>query len=450
MWPPFPAIESLFEADTIRIGAEPTLAKPLHRIVQADQERFFWVVEDLWQWLAAHGLSPLWSHAITFLTLCLGLAGAVWVVDFVILHVVAGFVKQRALHSRKPIYAILYQRKFFDRLLYLIPPGVILFGVDLFFQGFAPALVLVARVVTECVLIFTSLLVCFSLLDALNDLYQRSPEAQRRSIKGYIQIGKILLAFIAGILIVADILQKNPTSLLVGLGAAAAVLSLVFRDTLLGFVASIQLSAQDMVRPGDWIEMPGKQADGLVLDINLNSVKVQNWDNTITMIPIYSLVSESFINWRGMETSGGRRFTSRFWLDVDSVSPADEALLRRLASGPATASEAKATIELARSTSPQHLTNLALFRAHMEVWLFRNPTLNPRLLTFARYLSETTDHGIGFEIYAFTKNTENEYVFDTVKRSVTEHVIGCLPLFGLRLFQRPTGQNVTTALREPK
>ncbi len=401
MWPPFPAIESLFEADTIRIGAEPTLAKPLHRIVQADQERFFWVVEDLWQWLAAHGLSPLWSHAITFLTLCLGLAAAVWVVDFVILHVVAGFVKQRALHSRKPIYAILYQRKFFDRLLYLIPPGVILFGVDLFFQGFAPALVLVARVVTECVLIFTSLLVCFSLLDALNDLYQRSPEAQRRSIKGYIQIGKILLA-------------------------------------------------QDMVRPGDWIEMPGKQADGLVLDINLNSVKVQNWDNTITMIPIYSLVSESFINWRGMETSGGRRFTSRFWLDVDSVSPADEALLRRLASDPATASEAKATIELARSTSPQHLTNLALFRAHMEVWLFRNPTLNPRLLTFARYLSETTDHGIGFEIYAFTKNTENEYVFDTVKRSVTEHVIGCLPLFGLRLFQRPTGQNVTTALREPK
>ncbi|MDE6500054.1 MAG: mechanosensitive ion channel family protein [Rikenella sp.] len=335
-------------------------------------------------------------------------------------------------------------------MLYLVPLGVILFGIDLFFRGFAPALNLVARVAAECVMIFTALLVCFSLLDALNDLYQRSPEAQKRSIKGYIQIGKILAAFLAGILIVADILQKNPTSLLVGLGAAAAVLSLVFRDTLLGFVASIQLSAQDMVRPGDWIEMPGKQADGMVLDINLNSVKVQNWDNTITMIPIYSMVSESFINWRGMERSGGRRFISRFYLDVDSVGLADEGMLARLSSDPSTAELAKATLELARSTSPDRLTNLALFRAHMEVWLFRNPKLNPRMLTFARYLAETSDRGIGLEIYAFTKNTENEYVFDTVKRSVTEHVIGCLPLFGLRLFQKPSAHSLNGILQTPK
>lgn len=450
MWSSVFQFQPFFVGDTTQVGVDSVFSVHLDRIAQPVASRYFWVVEDLWQWLVAHGFSVGWSHAITFLTLCCGLALAVWAVDFVILHFVAGFVKGRAQHSRKPLYAILYRRKFFDRVLYLVPLGVILFGIDLFFRGFAPALNLVARVATECVMIFTALLVCFSLLDALNDLYQRSPEAQKRSIKGYIQIGKILAAFVAGILIVADILQKNPTSLLVGLGAAAAVLSLVFRDTLLGFVASIQLSAQDMVRPGDWIEMPGKQADGMVLDINLNSVKVQNWDNTITMIPIYSMVSESFINWRGMERSGGRRFISRFYLDVDSVGLADEGMLARLSSDPSTAELAKATLELARSTSPDRLTNLALFRAHMEVWLFRNPKLNPRMLTFARYLAETSDRGIGLEIYAFTKNTENEYVFDTVKRSVTEHVIGCLPLFGLRLFQKPSAHSLNGILQTPK
>ena len=356
------------------------------------------------------------------------------------------FIRYRVQRNKNRIGDILYKRKFFDRALYLAPLGVLLIGLETFFQGFTPELNTAARIVTECAIIFTLLLVCFSILDALNDAYQRSPEAQKRSIKGYIQICKVFLAFVAAILIVADIMQKNPTSLLVGLGAAAAVLSLVFRDTLLGFVASIQLSAQDMVRPGDWIEMPSKRANGMVLDINLNSVKVQNWDNTVTMIPIYSMVSEAFINWRCMETSGGRRFICRFPLDVRSVAPADDALLDRIGTDPATASESKAAIELARSSSPQHLTNLALLRAHIEVWLFRNPQLNHKMLTFARYQPEMTDRGIGFEVYAFTNNTEDEYVFDAVRRSVIEYVIACVPIFGLRLFQSPAGTDLAEAL----
>ncbi len=245
-------------------------------------------------------------------------------------------------------------------------------------------------------------------------------------------------------------MQESPARLFVGLGAAAAVLSLIFRDTLLDFVASIQLAAQDMLRPGDWIEMPGKQANGVVLDINLNSVKVQNWDNTVTTIPIYSMVSESFINWRCMEQSTGRRFTCRFRLDVTSIARADDALLQRIAADPLTQSESQAAIELARSSSPHYLTNLALFRAHMEVWLFRHPQLNPRLLTFARYLTEVTETGLVFEVYAFTRNTESEYAYDTVRRSTMEYVMACLPLFGLRMFQRPSGLDVDEIGRDDR
>lgn len=446
MWTPFSLIQGMIAADTAHLAvADSTLATRFQTASHIPAAKF-WVVEDLWQWLGSHGIGPGWSNGLTFLAVCAGLALAVWLVDFIISRFVIRFIRYRVQRNKNRIGDILYKRKFFDRALYLAPLGVLLIGLETFFRGFTPELNTAARIVTECAIIFTLLLVCFSILDALNDAYQRSPEAQKRSIKGYIQICKVFLAFVAAILIVADIMQKNPTSLLVGLGAAAAVLSLVFRDTLLGFVASIQLSAQDMVRPGDWIEMPSKRANGMVLDINLNSVKVQNWDNTVTMIPIYSMVSEAFINWRCMETSGGRRFICRFPLDVRSVAPADDALLDRLGTDPATASESKAAIELARSSSPQHLTNLALLRAHIEVWLFRNPQLNHKMLTFARYQPEMTDRGIGFEVYAFTNNTEDEYVFDAVRRSVIEYVIACVPIFGLRLFQSPAGTDLAEAL----
>lgn len=442
-WTPYSAVEHLLVPDSAHMSAaaHDSLTTHFHTAVEASHTKF-WVVERFWQWLGEQGLSDAWCTAISFVVVCAALALAVWVVDFLIANVLMRFIRHRAHRSKNHISEALYNRKFFTRLFYLIPLGVIMIGLETFFRGFTPELNIAARITTQCVILFTLLLTSFSLLDALNDLYQRSAEAQRRSIKGYIQIAKIILGFFTVILIVADLLQKNPTSLLVGLGAAAAVLSLVFRDTLLGFVASIQLSAQDMVRPGDWIEMPSKHADGIVQDINLTSVKVQNWDNTVTMIPIYSMVSEAFINWRGMESSGGRRFICRFPLDVTSVREANAALMQWLESDPETAPLAHATEELARSSSPQRLTNLALFRAYMEVWLFHHPQLNPKMLTFARYTHEMTDSGIGFEVYAFTKNTESEYVYDAVKRAVVEQVVTHAPLFGLRFFQRPSGEDM--------
>lgn len=447
VWTPYSAVEHLLLPDSAQLSTavhdSTHIPNHLHTMLESADTKF-WVVERFWQWLGEQGMSDVWCTAISFVVVCGALALAVWVVDFLIANVLMRFIRYRIQRGKNHISEALYHRKFFTRLFYLIPLGVILIGLETFFRGFTPGLNVAARIITQCVILFTLLLTSFSLLDALNDLYQRSAEAQRRSIKGYIQIAKIILGFFTVILIVADLMQKNPTTLLVGLGAAAAVLSLVFRDTLLGFVASIQLSAQDMVRPGDWIEMPSKHADGIVQDINLTSVKVQNWDNTVTMIPIYSMVSEAFINWRGMETSGGRRFICRFPLDVTSVREADAALIQWLESDPELAPLAHATEELARSSSPQRLTNLALFRAYMEVWLFHNPQLNPKMLTFARYTPEMTDSGVGFEVYAFTKDTESEYVYDAVRRTVVEEVLTHAPLFGLRFFQRPSGEDVRT------
>ena len=444
-----PFIGPLLRADTVAADTTAWSAR-LAEATQHAPTAKFWVVQDFSQWLAGLGLSPWWCDALAFVVVCAGLALTVWFIDRVLLRLGLTFIRRWAKHSRRALVGILFQRKFYRRALYLIPLGVILFSINTFFSGFTPGLNETVRIATRCAVFFTVMLVCFSLLDALNDLYQRRPEAQLRSIKGYVQVGKILVAFIVAILIVAALLQESPARLFVGLGAAAAVLSLIFRDTLLDFVASIQLAAQDMLRPGDWIEMPGKQANGVVLDINLNSVKVQNWDNTVTTIPIYSMVSESFINWRCMEQSTGRRFTCRFRLDVTSIARADDALLQRIAADPLTQSESQAAIELARSSSPHYLTNLALFRAHMEVWLFRHPQLNPRLLTFARHLTEVTETGLVFEVYAFTRNTESEYAYDTVRRSTMEYVMACLPLFGLRMFQRPSGLDVDEIGRDDR
>ncbi|MEG2479127.1 MAG: mechanosensitive ion channel, partial [Mucinivorans sp.] len=216
---------------------------------------------------------------------------------------------------------------------------------------------------------------------------------------------------------------------------------LVFKDTILGFVASIQLSAQDMVRPGDWIEMPSKNADGTVLDINVNSVKVQNWDNTITMIPIYSMVSESFTNWRGMEQSSGRRFVRHLAVDIASITLANEELLKRLRQSPITAPYFEQTLSLAQQSSPaETLSNLALWRAHLELFLKRNANINQQMSIFVRYRPDISDKGLGVEIYAFSSEKNSE-LYDVVHRSVVEYVVTSSPLFNIVLFQSPSGEN---------
>lgn len=401
----------------------------------------FWLIDDFWHFLREVGMGPKFADLFAFLAACLILLALVWIIDKVITRISLAAIKRYSKRTKSKIDDRLVEHKFFQRLFHLLPLLVVLGSAKLLFTGFNANLIVAVKTITGCLIIVVVLMVIYALLNAWNQAYQeKDPSITRKSIKGYVQVTKIVLAFIAAILIISMLLGKDPTSLLAGLGAAAALLSLVFKDTIMGFVASIQLSAQDMVRPGDWIEMPSKNADGVVLDINVNSVKVQNWDNTVTMIPIYSMVSDSFTNWRGMENSQGRRFVRYININLDSIHLSSPELLAALEGDTIVGPSYDATLALAKASSPHTLTNLSLFRAFIELFLRNHPKINHDLYIFVRYKGESTEKGLLIEIYAFSTE-KNAPDYDLVHRSVIEYVVATAPLFGIRFFQAPSGDD---------
>lgn len=423
--------------DTISIFKQPSvIAQQI-----ADQTKFG-PIEDLWQWLNSVGMKEKVADLISFCVALVALIVIVWFIDIVIVRTSMGAIKRASKRTKTNIDDTLVKHKFFSRVLLLLPLIMVLTLSKIIFAGFDEWIVLFVRLITTSVIILVSLLVIYSLLNTWNFVYTQRPQANKKSIKGYLQVAKIILGFIAGILVISTLTQTNPSNLFVGLGATAALFSLVFKDTILGFVASIQLSAQDMVRPGDWIEMPSKNADGTVLDINVNSVKVQNWDNTITMIPIYSMVSEAFTNWRGMEQSEGRRFVRYFYIDVDGVRFAKKELLETIKTNEITAQTFDQTLTLAKKSSPiDTLTNLALFRSHLEIFMRQHPKVNDQLTLYVRYTPEISEKGVKLEIYAFSHDKEAQ-TFDAVHRSVVEYVLACAPMFDISIFMAPSGKDI--------
>ena len=296
-----------------------------------------------------------------------------------------------------------------------------------------------------------------ALLDAMNEAHDR--EEQRRSsthsIKSYVQLAKLLAFMVAAVLIVATLLDRSPLLLLSGLGAMSAVLMLVFKDTILSFTAGVQLGSNDMIRVGDWVEMPQVGADGFVIDIALNIVKVQNWDKTITTIPTWKLMSDSFKNWRGMSQSGMRRIRRALRIDADTIQVLNDAQLQQLsriallqdflaqrqaqiAALPASARAQAAPFQ------PLQLTNLELLRAYAYAYLQVHPGIQHEALLLARTLEPTTE-GVPLELYCYTA-TPIWIEYESIQGSIFDHLIGVLPEFGLRLYQRPSGSDVLAGL----
>lgn len=286
-------------------------------------------------------------------------------------------------------------------------------------------------------------------LDMANAIYARSPRAHRRSIKGYLQVLKIVIYAVATILVIAALIDRSPLLLLSGLGALAAVLMLVFKDTILSLVASVQLNSNDMLRVGDWIEMPQVNADGDVIDIALHTVKVQNWDKTITTIPTWRLINESYKNWRGMQESGGRRIKRALLIDQTSVrflTEDERDKMRRflliddyLADKAAEMADWNAKL-VAAGRDPVNMrrsTNIGAFRAYVQNYLENHPRIRQDMTLLVRQL-QPTETGLPLEIYAFTATTAwAEY--ETIQGDIFDHLLAILPEFGLRLFQSPTG-----------
>jgi miniconductance mechanosensitive channel len=292
-----------------------------------------------------------------------------------------------------------------------------------------------------------------ALLNSLMGIYNTTPYAATRPIKGYIQLIKIFIYGMAAILTIAYLFNKDPWDLVIGLGTMAAVLMLIFKDTILGFVASIQLSANNMVKLGDWVTVPKHNADGTVIDITLNTVKVQNWDKTIATIPTYALVSESFNNWKGMEESGGRRIKRSVLIDVNSIKFCDAAMLGRFEKFDLirdyVMEKEKELRDYNRTRnvkdgdyiSGRHQTNVGIFRKYLEVYLKQHPKIHKEMTFLVRQL-QPTGQGLPVEIYVFS--TDQEWAkYEAIQADIFDHVLAVVPEFELRVFQEVTGGDIT-------
>lgn len=344
------------------------------------------------------------------------------------------------------------------RLANVVPALVLTAGVKVV-PGLPAALVTVVTNVCAAFIILTLALAISALLDIVNSLYNRRPDAHLRPIKGYLQVLKIAVFAIAAILMVASLIDRSPLILLSGLGAMAAVLMLIFQDTLLSLVASVQITSNDIIRVGDWVEMPQLNADGDVIDIALHTVKVQNWDKTITTIPTKRFITDSFKNWRGMQESGGRRIKRSLYLDQNSVhflSADEQAGLRRfrLLDSYLKAKESELLSwnaqldESARlPVNSRQLTNIGTFRAYVEQYLRHHPEIRQDMTLLVRQMAPTAD-GLPLELYCFTSTTAWAR-YEAIQSDIFDHLLAILPEFGLRVFQHPSGADLRE-LKRPR
>ena len=398
------------------------------------------------------GIVDPWAQAL----IGLGLLAAAAVMGYLIAKVVLLNVLRRVLGlaSTGPDREALLRPV--RRLSNLVPAIIVKAGI-VAVPHLPPALVSLTSNVAIGFMILTVALAISAAFDWAELLYSRRPEAGSRPIKGYLQVGKIAVFSAAAILIVAVLIDRSPLLLLSGLGAMAAVLMLVFKDTILSLVASVQLTSNDMLRIGDWIEMPDLHADGDVIDIALHTVKVQNWDKTVTTIPTHRLISEPFRNWRAMFESGGRRIKRSLKIDQNSIrflEPEEVDGLRRFSLLSDYLAQKEAELVEWNAAQPdrsrdevnaRRITNIGTFRAYMSAYLHARDDISKDMFLLVRQL-EPSDAGLPLEIYGFTANTAWA-AYEGIQGDIFDHLIAILPEFGLRLFQKPTGLDLTMGWR---
>ncbi len=367
-------------------------------------------------------------------------------------YIVAGLTYVLSKVSPKWKDALLRQRVL-RRLVYLVPAVVIYDLIPIALEGHGSLITFIQSALSIYMIIIV-MLVLNALLSSMEEIYQSHKGAKRVPIKGFVQALKIVLFFITTIFVISIFLNKTPVYLLSGVGALAAVMMLVFRDSILGFVAGIQLAANKMVAVGDWIEMPKYGADGDVLEVALTTVKVQNWDNTITTIPTYALISESFKNWRGMADSGGRRIKRSITIDISSIRFCDDDMLTRFAKiqyiseyinqkGDELKKHNQSTkVDNTSLANGRRLTNIGTFRAYIGAYLNDHPMINHEMTFLVRQLP-STQHGLPIEVYVFSKDKVWAN-YEAIQADIFDHLLAVVPEFDLRVYQSPTGSDFRT------
>lgn len=403
------------------------------------------VAKSLIELFQAYGFNETAAVALCQLVMLIAVLLLSWLASMSVRKVILVGVRKAVLKTRTAWDDILLEKGFFRRLSHFAP-GVVFYYSAPLFPVSQPELAAMAVAYMGWI----GLLVFGAFLDAAVDIYQTYPMASFRPIRGYVQAVKIFVYILGGIAIFATLLDKEPWGLLSGIGAMTAVILLVFKDTILGLVASIQLSVNDMVRIGDWIEMEKYGADGDVIDVSIQCVKVQNWDKTITTIPTYALISDSFKNWRGMREAGGRRIMRALYIDQHSVKFCTPEMIDRfrqfrylaeyLDQKMAEVDQYNRRLGVDPERNPvdsRRLTNLGTFRAYVTGYIRHHSETRSDLTLMVRQLPPS-EKGLPLQIYLFSK--EIRWVqFEGIQADIFDHMLAVLPEFELRVFQNPSG-----------
>jgi len=364
------------------------------------------------------------NYIVDFFGLFVVLVASV-IVYYILKFIIRRFLKRLVVRSKSKWDDYLYENKVFTRLCLIVPALII----DLFLSSFIsdyPKAIHFIGVVLEVYTAAILILVANSFLNAVYHIYGDYEVANSKPIKGYVQILKIVVFLIGAIIITSMLIGQSPLNLLAGLGALSAVLLLIFKDPILGFVAGVQLSTNNMLQIGDWMSMPSHNVDGTVIDISLVIVKVRNWDNSVSTIPTYTLISESFQNWRDLVPSGGRRMKRFLLLDLTSIKPCDQALLKKL--------EKYEIPGVVPGDSATEQTNLGQYRLFLMDLLRSHPDVNQQMMVLVRQL-QPTENGLPLELVAYCLLSDLA-MFENFQASLFEHIISALPDFDLRLYQK--------------
>lgn len=408
-----------------------------------------WINSYLVKWGLVHDSANMWDNLVVLMLIIAITVG----IDYTCRYIFLGLFKRFAKRTKNQWDDLIVDRKIINKLMHLIPAILVYVLLPLAIpKEELPSLLGILRMICSIYIVAVLLRFINASLNLLLEIYNRKESFKNKPLKGFVQIIQVIVFFIGFIIIISILIGKSPATLFAGLGASAAILTLVFKDTILGFVAGIQLSANDMLRQGDWITMSKYGADGTVIEVTLNAIKVRNFDNTITTIPPYALVSDAFQNWRGMQDSGARRIKRSINIDMNSVHFCTPEMLDRFRKIALITNYIDSKEEELKKYNKEHnidasirvngrrQTNIGVFRAYLVSYLKNHPNVNSNLTCMVRQL-QPTEKGIPMELYFFAATTQ-WIPYEDIQSDVFDHIMAVVPEFGLQVFQGVAGSDL--------
>lgn len=413
------------------------------------------VLRDIDDLLISWGMAPSIANELDQYIAFIIVLMVAFAADAVCRHILLKAIARLVSQTKATWDDIIFDQRVMVHLSRMVIPVIIYIFIPVAFADATSGTLDFLLRICQIIILISFLSFINSLLKAVYTVYSEKEQLRDRPLKGMLQTLQVMVWFIGAIIVVSILINKSPVSLLAGLGASAAILLLVFKDSIMGFVSGVQLSANDMLKVGDWIAMPKYGADGTVIEVTLATVKIRNWDNTITTIPPYLLVSDSFQNWRGMRESGGRRVKRSINIDMTSIRFCTSEMLTKYRRIQLLADYVEKTegvikeyneergIDNSILVNGRRQTNLGVFRAYLMAYLRSLPDVNQELTCMVRQL-QPTDHGIPMELYFFC-SIKDWVPYEAVQADVFDHVLAIIPEFDLRVFQSPSGRDFQKA-----